>query len=108
MARAANVGVNSVNRFETGRDSRISTVEKLRSAFEAAGVMFIVENGGGAGVRFRETKARKQTEGLRRLLVKRGFLLRALGFLSRVRLQIAQLLGVQGAGRAPAKQAKWR
>jgi transcriptional regulator with XRE-family HTH domain len=62
LARAANVGVNSVNRFETGRDSRISTVEKLRSALEAAGILFIAENGGGAGVRFREPAARKQTE----------------------------------------------
>jgi transcriptional regulator with XRE-family HTH domain len=56
LARAANVGVNSVNRFETGRDSRISTVGKLRAALEAAGVMFIGENGGGAGVRLRKTK----------------------------------------------------
>jgi transcriptional regulator with XRE-family HTH domain len=63
LARAANVGVNSVNRFETGRDSRISTVEKLRAALEAAGVVFIAENGGGAGVRFREAGAGKQTEG---------------------------------------------
>jgi transcriptional regulator with XRE-family HTH domain len=62
LARAANVGVNSVNRFETGRDSRISTVEKLRSALEAAGIFFIAENGGGAGVRFREPAARKQIE----------------------------------------------
>ena len=62
LARAANVGVNSVNRFETGRDSKISTVEKLRSALEAAGILFIAENGGGAGVRFREPAARKQTE----------------------------------------------
>ena len=36
--------------------------QKLRSALEAAGVVFIAENGGGAGVRFRGTKARKQTE----------------------------------------------
>ena len=62
LARAANVGVNSVNRFETGRDSRISTVEKLRSTLEAAGVVFIAENGGGPGVRFREAKPRKKTE----------------------------------------------
>jgi transcriptional regulator with XRE-family HTH domain len=60
LARAANVGVNSVNRFETGRDARISTVEKLRSALEAAGVVFIAENGGGLGVRFREPKTRKK------------------------------------------------
>jgi transcriptional regulator with XRE-family HTH domain len=62
LARAANVGANTVNRFETGRDARISTVEKLRSALEAAGVVFIAENGGGPGVRFREAKPRKRTE----------------------------------------------
>jgi transcriptional regulator with XRE-family HTH domain len=62
LARAAKVGLNTVNRFEAGRDARISSVEKLRSALEAAGVVFIAENGGGAGVRFRDTKARKQTE----------------------------------------------
>jgi transcriptional regulator with XRE-family HTH domain len=62
LARAANVGANTVNRFETGRDARISTVEKLRYALEAAGVAFIAENGGGAGVRFREPKVKKQTE----------------------------------------------
>ena len=56
LARAANVGVNSVNRFETGRDARISTVEKLRSTLEIAGVAFIAENGGGVGVRFREPR----------------------------------------------------
>jgi transcriptional regulator with XRE-family HTH domain len=62
LARAANVGVNSVNRFETGRDARISTVEKLRSALEVAGVAFIAENGGGVGVRFREAKVKKQNK----------------------------------------------
>ncbi len=62
LARAANVGVNSVNRFETGRDARISTVEKLRSTLEVAGVAFIAENGGGVGVRFRAPKVKKQTE----------------------------------------------
>ena len=59
LARAANIGPATINRFETGQDARISTVEKLRSALEAAGVVFIAENGGGAGVRFREAKARK-------------------------------------------------
>jgi transcriptional regulator with XRE-family HTH domain len=46
LARAANIGVNSVNRYETGRDARISAVEKLRSTSEAAGLAFIAENGG--------------------------------------------------------------
>jgi transcriptional regulator with XRE-family HTH domain len=57
LARAADVGPATVNRFETGQDARISTVAKLRAALEAAGVVFIAENGGGAGVRFRKTKA---------------------------------------------------
>ena len=52
LARAADVGPATVNRFETGQDARISTVEKLRAALEAAGgIVFIAENGGGAGVR---------------------------------------------------------
>lgn len=62
LARAAEVGPTTVNRFETGKDARISTVEKLRSALEAGGITFIAENGGGAGVRFREPAAKRQTE----------------------------------------------
>jgi len=61
LARAASVGLNTVNRFEAGRDARISSVDKLRSALEAAGIAFIAENGGGVGVRFREPSASKQT-----------------------------------------------
>jgi transcriptional regulator with XRE-family HTH domain len=57
LARAANVGQATVNRFETGRDARISSVEKLRAALEAAGITFIAENGGGAGVRLRKPNA---------------------------------------------------
>jgi predicted transcriptional regulator len=62
LARAAEVGQATVTRFETGRDARMSTVEKLRSALETAGIAFIAENGGGAGVRFREPTAKRQTE----------------------------------------------
>jgi transcriptional regulator with XRE-family HTH domain len=47
LARAADVGLNTVNRFEAGRDARMSSVEKLRSSLEAADVAFIAENGGG-------------------------------------------------------------
>lgn len=60
LARAANVGENTVNRFETGRDARVSTVAKLRVALEAAGVVFIAENGGGVGVRLRNPSAPHQ------------------------------------------------
>jgi predicted transcriptional regulator len=51
LAHHAEVGVNTVNRFEAGQDARISSVDKMCSALEKAGVEFIPENGGGAGVR---------------------------------------------------------
>lgn len=54
LAREAGVGVNTVNRFEAGQDARVSSMEKMRTTLEAAGVQFIPENGGGAGVRMRD------------------------------------------------------
>jgi ribosome-binding protein aMBF1 (putative translation factor) len=56
LAKNAQVGVNTVNRFEAGQDARISSVDKMRAAMEAAGVEFIPENGGGAGVRLKKLK----------------------------------------------------
>ncbi|MGY3576804.1 putative transcriptional regulator [Bradyrhizobium sp. USDA 4504] len=54
LADKADVGVNTVNRFEDGQDARLSSVEKMRHALESAGVIFI-DNGqsinGGPGVR---------------------------------------------------------
>ncbi len=55
LARAAGVGANTVNRFETGEDARISSVEKIQAAFEGAGVEFIRN-----GVKVRPAKAREQ------------------------------------------------
>ncbi|RUU85588.1 transcriptional regulator [Mesorhizobium sp. M7A.F.Ca.MR.176.00.0.0] len=54
LAKAAGVGGNTVNRFEAGQDARVSSVDKMRTALEGAGVEFIPENGGGAGVRLRK------------------------------------------------------
>ncbi|MCJ2118532.1 helix-turn-helix domain-containing protein [Methylobacterium sp. J-001] len=48
---------NTLNRAENG-DGKRSTLELLRHVFEAAGLEFISENGGGAGIRFRERKSR--------------------------------------------------
>ncbi|MGH1587329.1 helix-turn-helix domain-containing protein [Methylobacterium phyllosphaerae] len=56
LAREAGVGGNTINRFEAGQDARVSSVDKMRAALEAAGLEFIPENGGGAGIRFRERK----------------------------------------------------
>jgi transcriptional regulator with XRE-family HTH domain len=52
LARAAQVGVNTVNRFEAGQDARVSSVDKMRGALQAAGLVFLEENGEGIGVRF--------------------------------------------------------
>ena len=54
LARAAQVGLSSVVDFEKSR--RLvsqEVVAALRGALEAAGVVFIDENGGGPGVRLR-------------------------------------------------------
>jgi predicted transcriptional regulator len=52
LAREADVGVNTVNRFEAGQDARLSSVEKMRRVLEER-VIFIEENGDGPGVRLR-------------------------------------------------------
>ena len=54
LGTRAGVGANTVNRFERGRDARVSSVDKMRAVLEDAGVEFIPENGGGPGVRLRK------------------------------------------------------
>jgi transcriptional regulator with XRE-family HTH domain len=51
LAKKAGVTANTVTRIENGADAKRSTMERLQSALEAAGVEFIAENGGGPGVR---------------------------------------------------------
>lgn len=61
LAALADVSPNTVARLERGEEMRPATIAAIRSALEAAGVEFIPENGGGAGVRLkfnrREVKA---------------------------------------------------
>lgn len=62
LAAAANIGVTTVRRAElTDAETAMTRANDLavRHALEAAGVEFINENGGGAGVRFRIRQARK-------------------------------------------------
>ena len=54
LATAAQVSTQTVTRFERGDRLKEPTIDILRSALEAAGIEFIPENGGGAGVRFRK------------------------------------------------------
>ena len=55
LAREAGLSLPTIQRMEkfgVGRSS-VDNVQKLIETFEAAGIEFIDENGGGAGVRFR-------------------------------------------------------
>jgi transcriptional regulator with XRE-family HTH domain len=55
LAEASRVALRTIVDFERGaRSPRDVTVEALRRALEAAGVIFVEENGGGAGVRLRK------------------------------------------------------
>lgn len=55
LAERAGVSLPSIKRLEqmegTLTATRVSTIEAIRAALEKAGVRFIPENGGGAGVR---------------------------------------------------------
>ncbi len=51
LAEQAGVSPNTIARLERGEDLKQNTIASIRAALEAAGVEFIQENGGGAGVR---------------------------------------------------------
>jgi transcriptional regulator with XRE-family HTH domain len=55
LAEHAGVGIVTIRQLEAGsHEPRRATLEVVRQALEAAGVEFIDENGGGAGVRLRK------------------------------------------------------
>ncbi len=55
LADAAGVGNATIRNFEAGRSSpQRATLDVLRRALEAAGVIFVDENGEGPGVRLRK------------------------------------------------------
>ncbi|QKC81544.1 helix-turn-helix transcriptional regulator [Mesorhizobium sp. NZP2077] len=52
LAKAASVGLSTVRNFEAGRSTPVANnLAAMIKALEATGVIFIPENGGGAGVR---------------------------------------------------------
>jgi transcriptional regulator with XRE-family HTH domain len=56
-ARRAKIGRKTIERLEQAEgypSTRPLTIESVQRTFEAAGIEFIGENGGGAGVRFRK------------------------------------------------------
>jgi transcriptional regulator with XRE-family HTH domain len=55
LAKNAGVGTVAIHQLESGTSQpRRATLDVVRRALEAAGVEFIDENGGGAGVRLRK------------------------------------------------------
>jgi transcriptional regulator with XRE-family HTH domain len=58
LAEKAGVTANTITRIENGSDAKQSTINLVRTALESAGVEFIAENGGGAGVRLRKGSSR--------------------------------------------------
>ena len=57
----ARVAQKTIADFELDRRAaRAETVDRLRAAFERAGVEFIDENGGGPGVRLRKPRKRSR------------------------------------------------
>ena len=58
LAAQAGVTANTVTRIENGSDAKQSTIDAIRSALDAAGVVFLDEGkciDGGPGVRIRQT-----------------------------------------------------
>jgi DNA-binding XRE family transcriptional regulator len=64
LAEAAGVNVNTIRNMEArgGQllSSGLDTVTKVQRTLEAAGVEFIAENGGGAGVRLAKPRAPRE------------------------------------------------
>lgn len=57
LAEASGTGVSTIRDFETGKRSPIANnLAAIQRALETAGVEFIAENGGGAGVRLRKDR----------------------------------------------------
>jgi transcriptional regulator with XRE-family HTH domain len=59
LAKLANVSAMTITRFENEQSGgQAETLRKLQSALEAAGVVFITENGGGPGVGLKDRSTR--------------------------------------------------
>lgn len=60
LAERTSLSAVSIRAFEKGGEMRDSNLKLLRMSFEAAGVVFIPENGGGAGVRLAKPRTARE------------------------------------------------
>ena len=58
LAELANVSPDTIARMERGEALKDRTIAAVRAALESAGVEFIPENGGGAGVRLKKVSGK--------------------------------------------------
>ena len=58
LAERVGVAANTISRYENGSDAFGETLRKIQHTFEDAGIVFIDENGGGAGVRLKNRSER--------------------------------------------------
>ena len=56
LAVLAKVSPDTIARMERGEELRERTIDAIRAALEAGGVIFVEENGEGPGVRLRKGK----------------------------------------------------
>ena len=64
LAGAATVSVTTLRNYERGATTPVTNnLAAIRAALEAAGVEFIAENGGGAGVRLRAPSLHDEFQG---------------------------------------------
>jgi transcriptional regulator with XRE-family HTH domain len=64
LAEASNISLRTIVNFEKGnRATNPGSIALIERALEAAGVEFIAENGGGAGVRLAKAKRRTRGKG---------------------------------------------
>ena len=61
LADKAKVSTNTITRLEGGEELKAQTVANIQAVLEAAGVIFIDENGEGPGVRLRKAERREHT-----------------------------------------------
>lgn len=54
LAREAGVSTDTIARLERGEELKPITLAMIQAALEVAGIEFIPENGGGAGVRLKQ------------------------------------------------------
>ncbi len=62
LAETAKVSPTTISKLERGEELYPRTIAAIRAALEAAGVEFIEQNGGGAGVRLRKGGAPHVTD----------------------------------------------